>query len=1093
KSYLSPYRDAIEQLAQTLTSDTRIPINTMLAEISSNMQAAQRALTTFDLIYVARLSAEAKESLAKLTNDQFLTSDFENAQRIINAVKTQPRSKECWNNLLTVVNRLIGKWIRISEEGLKSYLLDHATIVFSTLIACGRKNMLSMAPIDFLLVDEAAQSVEAATLIPMRFQPSKVLLVGDTKQLPATVISSTLDDSDRSIRRFPSHYQWSMMWRLIEENKQPSLMLTIQYRMHPHICRWPSGQYYEDRLITSPDILPMPLLSQAGLLSRPCAIYQVSGQVESRDGSNSVSNKHEAQYVIKIIEHIRRQNAQCSIGVITPYVAQKQLINEVLASRRNLSSLVDVNTVDGFQGDERDVIIISFTRTHVSAFLKEFRRLNVAITRPKACLIILGAPSLLSNDIGEMIADARSRGMLYSEQDLNRILTTGVVPIINPQDDAIQQFAYAQRMASADSAQALLWARRAAENDHPEAQHYISQIYLSTDAQLGISWLNKAAHQGLALAQFTLGQHFITGTVIVKNVASGILWCERAATTNLIDAIVFLAKCYEEGVEIAFNPTQAQNYYRRAAKLAHTPSFIKLATLLASGTLNNQREAIKWYRKAAEENIVDSYYPLANLLSTVLNNPVEAFTYQIKAAESGHREAQYALALRFKHGDAQCAINIAKAAHFFKLAAIAGHRDAQFIYATCLKEGDGVERNAAEAMLFFQRAADNGHIESCYQYALLKMNQSPQEAYSYFKKAADQDHIEACYQAALLISPISLEQAYPYYKKAALKNHVLAQRECIRYQLKHNFDLESCLAFCEKLVAQGYDSLKFALARLLDTGIAGKTDKAAAYGYYTQLASSNHALACYYYAIMLEEGIVIPQDLIKARQYYSSSPAYYIEAKFRWACLLLEEAAKDLNERKPARVQRAEDLEEIELEGSACMPRRKESTFFSRTNTHVPLTTDQAQAIGLLEFYYNHYDDEKPVLSDTLDHAIERLLFSKPAVTIRTDNTYPAQANYWLGKIFEDGKGVTIDGQRALRHYQFASSVNSEASYRIGYIYESGLGVTKNWALAKRFYQNAADRGHELAAKRLSWSYALWSGPTPNDVALRQASNCVLM
>ncbi len=852
------------------------------------------------------------------------------------------------------------------------------------------------------------------------------------------------------------------MWRLIEENHQPSLMLTIQYRMHPHICRWPSGQYYEDRLITSPDILPMPLLSQTGLLSRPYAIYQVSGQVESRDGSHSVSNKHEAQYVIKIIEHIRRQSTQCSIGVITPYVAQKQLINEGLTSRRNLSALVDVNTVDGFQGDERDVIIISFTRTHVSAFLKEFRRLNVAITRPKACLIILGAPSLLSNDIGEMMEDARSRGMLYSEQELNRILTTGVVSAIDQQENPHEQFEYARRMAATDSVSALLWARRAAENNHPEAQHYISQIYLASDVQLGISWLNKAAHQGLPLAQFTLGQHFITGTVIVKNVASGILWCERAATTNLMDAIVFLAKCYEEGIEITSNATQAQNYYRRAAKLAHTPSFIKLATLLTSGTLDNQREAIKWYRKAAEENIVAAYYPLANLLSTVFNNPAEAFTYQIKAAESGHREAQYAVALRFKQGDAQCAINIVRAAHFFKLSAISGHRDAQFIYATCLKEGDGVERNAAEAMLFFQRAADNGHIESCYQYALLKTNQSPQEAYSYFKKAA-------------------------------LKNNILAQRECIRYQVKHNIDLESCLAFCEQLVAQGDDSLKFALARLLDTGIAGKTDKTQAHAYYTQLASSNHAMACYYGAIMLEEGVVVQQDLVRACQYYAASPVYYVEAKFRLACLLLEAAAKDLNDGKLAPAQRAEELEEIDL-GLNCMPRRKESTFFSSTNTHVPLTTDQAQAILLLEFYYHHYDDEKPALPDTLDNDIERLLFSKPAVTIRTDNAYPAQANYWLGKTIEEGKGVAVDGQLALKHYERAVATNPDANYRMGYIHESGLGnVSKNWTIAKGFYKNAADKGHELAVKRLSWSYTLWSGPTPNDATLKNTNNCAVM
>ena len=1319
-SHFSSYHDEIELLATNPSSDVGITISVLITEISDHINEAQQTLRKFNLIHTRRASEMSRTALS-LSNDPLLMSDFQTTQSHINELKTQSQSKNKWTALLGSLNRLMDKWSRISKADLEAYLLDHAEIVFSTLIAAGRKSMLTMEPIDYLLVDEAAQSVEAATLIPMRFQPDKVLLVGDTKQLPATVISAALDDSPD--RHSSSHYKWSMMWRLIEECNQPSLMLTIQYRMHPQICQWPSSQYYADRLITSPDILPMPSLSNTSITSRPYAIYQISGHAESLDGSHSICNTQEAQYVIKIIEHIRRQNKEQTIGVITPYAAQKRLIMDSLSKKRQLLPLVDVNTVDGFQGDERDIIIISFTRTHVSEFLKEFRRLNVAITRPKNCLIILGAATLLSNDIGQLMTDAKLRKALHSEQDLKNILATGTVPSLALQSNLAvdmrasawqghsrSQFYYAESMAEIDRVVAFLWYRRAAENNDPEAQYYISHLYLSDniivkkDMQLGIAWLHKAAQQQLPLAQFVIGQHFLSGSLIVKNVAAGISWCEQAATQNLVTAIVFLAKCHEEGLHLAQNMLQAQNYYRRAAKLDDLPSAIKLATLLANGTPDNQKEAIKWYRKTAERNVTSTYYPLAVLLNSVLNNQIEALQWYLKAAENGDIEAQYELGLRFKHGYHNCNIDTPKSTYFFKLAAVSGHTHAQFIYATCLNEGSGVEKNQREAMVFFQKAADNGHIEAQYQFALLKSQESKSDAYPYFLKAAQQNHFlaqyeciayqiqygrdltyclhfceqlalqdnhtvqfllarlldtgiagktdktqalryylqvtsshpqaqyycaiiledgvgvsknltqarqyyEACldlcpeakpklarlllqaetykdhevraiellkfyyanfqqaqpstlltlegqleslilsrasnsrtcfiysiathsiyanyslgmmlkegagvtqnnseamiflkkaadkgdaesqYQFALLKSQQSKDEAYVYFKKAALQQHVLAQNECIDHQITFNCDLAICLIFCKELAANGNHQAQFILARFLDTGITGEMDKNQAYHYYSQLADNGHAFSQYYCALLLEQGVDVPQDLTRARFYYESSMAQCFSARFRLACLLLKEEHNDQQRRAVHIVQDYDD-------DITCLPRRKEGATY-RHNTSTALTKDQAKAIELLEFYCDHYSKDKPILSDTLGHRVEQLMIEHygdyivnrvPVIT-----THAIQANYYLGRIFQEGKGVAIDIQRALQHYRSASTQNADASYRAGYIYESGLNVAKNWPMAKSFYQSAADKGHRLAAMRLTWSYSLFSSSNnpPSDATLleNEGGKCVI-
>lgn len=1329
--YLFSFLEKINLLTEDPTINIGTTANVLLNQLESNIQLARTELDKFLLIDTDQLHRTYKEALYQLTNNPIKLGDFQRLnQAVANLASTKTKKK--WKALQTSLNVLLEKWSAIVKQDLEMYLLNSAQVVFATLITCGRKSLIDMDDVDYLLVDEASQSVEPATLIPMKFNPTKVLLVGDTKQLPATVISPMLDDSHQNA--ISKNYQWSMMWRLIEENRQPNLMLTIQYRMHPWICQWPSGQFYNDRLITSPDILPVNALSNTGITSQPYAVYQVAGQVESRDSSHSISNPNEASYVLSIIEHIRRRSTDCSIGVITPYTAQKQLINYKLQQKRHLLPSVDVNTVDGFQGDERDVIIISFVRTHVSQFLKEFRRLNVAITRAKACLIILGSPGLVSNDIGALIQDARKRNLLYTEDALKFILRTGNTATTEGQNsqridlrsrawqaDPQSQYDYGTQFESSNQRLAYLWLRRAAENAYPLAQLKIAQAYFSgnahipQDAQLAISWLNKAVNHPLPEAHFFLGKLFIVGESIVQNIDAGLVWCKRASDANYLESHIFLAHCYENGKGLIKNIPQAIIYYRKAAKLNHQPSIFTLAALLSEGSSDNKREAIKWYKKSAGNNNQLAYYPLAELLSNVLNNQSEAFTWYLKAADNGNAAAQYEVAIHYKYGYHLCEINLSRAAHYLQLAADNHHTHAQYVFAKCLLQGEGVLQSDASALAYFEKSAMQGHPKSQYQAGLLLLHSNPTKAYRYFnraaktgyapalyesikyqiqhdcdlndclifstkllytgnneekfiaarlldtglghqtdkqiaynyyaqlvaaehifskfylavlleegevatrdleaaksyyeaclthqpkaklylarlllqyygdqshsisaldlikdffdssqentgltaleskleklisrkipqdnsafiaaintssrqanyhiglmfkegnqvqqsteqakqflKKAADAEDAESQYQYALLISETSPSEGYTYFLKAALQNYLLAQWASIRFQITADADLAHCLTFCESLAENGNPQAKFLLARMLETGVSGTIDKPRAREIYQSLSEQQDNISAHYhYARMLEEDGLNLTDLNQAIDLYAQCFETYPDARLRYACLILREEDHQQSNQYQASVS-SQDIYLSEIDGNTipCLPRSSHrQSFFQPANDARQgvnaLSERQQLAMEALTTYYQNNFMTNAGLEGALEEALEKLIrkhnvnatFYVPPF-IKTEI---AQANLFLGKIYQEGSGVRINYQRAIQYYQKAAREYPEAHYLIGYFYEAGSGVAKSWSTAKSYYQAAADKGHELAKKRLGWSYSVFGGKTMTDAELSAQKSCVIM
>jgi hypothetical protein len=301
------------------------------------------------------------------------------------------------------------------QQYVQSSVLNNSTVIFCTLSVSGRNSLLKMDPIQVLIVDEAGQSVEAETLIAFQHNPRKVLLVGDTKQLPATVIST---DAKRL------HYDWSMLHRLIDQCKQPALMLNIQYRMHPAISAWPSRRYYNGALRDGTSSRPQPADFPSWM--HPCAFYNIDSSDEDNSQGSSFKNEVEASYLAAVVTKLRQHSANSTIGIITPYAAQVACITQALKREKFvLGQELRVNSVDGFQGDECDYIFISFVRSNKAVgFVDDKQRLNVAITRARYGLFMVGKVSTFQRtaEFQNLFKSLRRRRLLFSESDLVSLL-----------------------------------------------------------------------------------------------------------------------------------------------------------------------------------------------------------------------------------------------------------------------------------------------------------------------------------------------------------------------------------------------------------------------------------------------------------------------------------------------------------------------------------------------------------------------------------------------------------------------------------------------------------------------------------------------
>ncbi|CAE6373787.1 unnamed protein product [Rhizoctonia solani] len=295
-------------------------------------------------------------------------------------------------------------------------VLNEADVICSTLSGAGHE-VLEPFEFETVVIDEAAQAIEIATLIPLRYGCKTCILVGDPQQLPPTVISQLASGLD---------YNQSLFVRLQKQNPESVHLLSIQYRMHPTISAVPSRLFYNGRLLDGPDMdQRTKQIWHTSSLFGPYRFFDVAQGREEAQLNHSQINRGEADAAVALYGRLTREfratNFEYRIGIVSMYRGQVAHIKSRFSAAYGPGILksVDFNTVDGFQGQEKDIIILSCVRagTNVQSvgFLADERRMNVALTRSRSSLFILGHAATLERCNATwktIVEDARTRGHL---------------------------------------------------------------------------------------------------------------------------------------------------------------------------------------------------------------------------------------------------------------------------------------------------------------------------------------------------------------------------------------------------------------------------------------------------------------------------------------------------------------------------------------------------------------------------------------------------------------------------------------------------------------------------------------------------------
>ena len=286
--------------------------------------------------------------------------------------------------------------IRINND-----LFGEARVIASTLVGAANR-LLDGQKFGTLFIDEAAQALEAACWIPLR-RVSRVVLAGDHCQLPPTV---------KSIAALKAGLGKTLMERIVEIHPEAVTLLKIQYRMNDDIMRFSSNYFYHGQVESAPEVKYRSILDMdvpmTWIDTSQFDLPLTSFKEEFVGESFGRINKAEAELTLfalqNYFEKIGKQrllDERIDVGIISPYRAQVQYLRRLLMKReyfKPFRRLISVNTVDGFQGQERDIIVISLVRSNDEGqigFLRDLRRMNVAITRARMKLIILGnAPTM---------------------------------------------------------------------------------------------------------------------------------------------------------------------------------------------------------------------------------------------------------------------------------------------------------------------------------------------------------------------------------------------------------------------------------------------------------------------------------------------------------------------------------------------------------------------------------------------------------------------------------------------------------------------------------------------------------------------------
>ncbi len=289
-----------------------------------------------------------------------------------------------------------------TEKYLTDKILSGARVITCTLVGAANRH-LEGRTFRTVFLNEAAQALEPATWIPL-LKAERVVFAGDHCQLPPTIKSAAAGREGLSVTLFE---------KVVARQPEAPVMLQTQYRMHEKIMQFSNRQFYHNGLRAA-DAVREAVLGEADALREPFTFLDTAGcgfEEQTNAENLSLSNPEEGRlllrYLESLLETLRGESPEAladnfRVGIISPYRAQVEFLEDTLAEFPLLSTYrksIAVHTVDGFQGQERDVIGISLVRSNDDGeigFLQDVRRMNVALTRARKKLVVAGDSATLA-------------------------------------------------------------------------------------------------------------------------------------------------------------------------------------------------------------------------------------------------------------------------------------------------------------------------------------------------------------------------------------------------------------------------------------------------------------------------------------------------------------------------------------------------------------------------------------------------------------------------------------------------------------------------------------------------------------------------
>ena len=272
------------------------------------------------------------------------------------------------------------------EQELSRRIVASAQVVLAT--HAGISKRFVKGDFDLVALDEASQASEPLSWVPLTLA-RKAIFAGDALQLPPTIYSKEAAEGGLSTTLFDR----------LKEILPPlcQTLLRVQYRMHEDIMKFPSDEFYEGKLIAHESVAKhvaseLPGVSPADLTSRPVTFVDTAGAGYEESWNElleSRENKGEAELAVKLLRQLLEAGLKpTQVALLTPYVAQAKLLKALVREPG-----LEIGSVDGFQGREKEAVVLSLVRSNDGGqigFLGDLRRLNVAITRARRCLVVVG-------------------------------------------------------------------------------------------------------------------------------------------------------------------------------------------------------------------------------------------------------------------------------------------------------------------------------------------------------------------------------------------------------------------------------------------------------------------------------------------------------------------------------------------------------------------------------------------------------------------------------------------------------------------------------------------------------------------------------